>query len=90
LIREVRLTTDPLVEKTNILPDEVGRVVQRWLERERHNLSEYFLNRFVSRRSVFNDIELPPPGQSIRPPGFDDLTLRQASMLIGALFDHAA
>jgi hypothetical protein len=90
LIHDVRRKTDALLEKTNILYEEVSRVVLHWLKEVRSSLSAYFINRFVLRRSVFNDIILPPPGRCIRPDGFDNLTLRQASMMIGALFQHAA
>jgi Family of unknown function (DUF6025) len=90
LINDVRRKTDTLLEKTNILYAEISLVVQQWLQEVRGSLSAYFVNRFASQRSVFNDIHLPPPGQCLRPAGFNDLTLRQASMMVGALFEHVA
>lgn len=89
LLHQIAQETNGMIAKPNLLIAKINRIAGDWLERHIRNLSPYFLNRFSAQRSVFNPIALPPIGRSLKPNGFEELTLTQLSMLVGALMEKA-
>lgn len=73
--------------ETDILLREVYQIVDSWLNINKNKLSLYFINRFASRRSVLNQIELPNYSDTIVPEKFEELTFRQSSMIVGVLIE---
>ena len=53
-------------------------------------LSAYFRERFGPRRGGLMPGERPDASEPVEPSGFRDLSLRHASMIIGALFEIEA
>jgi len=65
----------------------VEQVAFDWIAEFGTGLSDYFTQRFTSRRSVLHEAELPDGGETVLPSGFADLTTRQTSALTGALYE---
>jgi len=61
-----------------------------WWAASEARLSPYFRRRWSARRSVANDVTLPDGSSAVVPDSFRDLTMRQASMLVGSLLEVAA
>jgi hypothetical protein len=72
------------------LQQAVEGITTRWLEDNADALSPYFVNRFWPRRGVMHVGDLPASGTPMVPHGFDDLSFRQACMVVGALYEAAA
>lgn len=65
----------------------VEAITRDWYESNHLRLSSYFLSRFGPRCGGLGLSHAPVSSQPIEPEGFRDLTLRQASMMTGALFE---
>ena len=66
---------------------EVDRVVEQWWAERRRGVSQYFASGFALDRSIHSGGgEVPESGRPLMPQGFEDLTVRQACMLVGALY----
>ena len=61
-----------------------------WCDENAVALSPYFLERFGPRRGGLPSGDLPASSEPVEPEGFRELTLRQASMIVGALFEIGA
>lgn len=71
-------------ERTIAAP-EIEAIVHRWLERRRHALSSYFVDRFRAGSGLLYGSAPSAPSEPIEPPGFRALTFRQACAIVGAL-----
>lgn len=89
LIHRVLRETEGLLA-SHRLPAEIDRIVAGWLAGEGRHLSPYFRNRFSSRGSVYNEVDLPEESGPLEPEGFRALALRQACMIIGSLKEALA
>lgn len=87
LVAQVHTKTDNLIHKSNLLAPEIENCVREWIAQRRSHLSDYFVGRFASRRSVLTHKPAPEAGEPIEPEGFDALTLQQASMMVGVLHE---
>lgn len=87
LIAQVHQETDHLKNKPDPTRDGVKRSVSRWIEDATTQLPDYMISRFSSYDSPKTKA-LPPSPKMVKPVGFDDLTFRQASMLVGTLMDQ--
>lgn len=87
LIDKVHKSTDSLLGNPSLIAEKIDQIVKEWSSEVHESLSSYFVNRFLNRRSVFNKGDLPEHSELIEPRGFDTLTIRQASMLVGALIE---
>lgn len=85
LIGGVHEATDSLVGNPPMMLEKINAVVEKWAERRGPALSPYLVNRFASRRSVMSKEGAEGYRPSYEPRGFDTLTMRQASMTVGAL-----
>ena len=88
LLKETHDQTMPYLNKPNILGDKIDKITSDWLEKNIKTISPYFIRRFQVQRSVFNAIELPKTGRSIKPEYFDQLSLSQLSMLVGSITER--
>jgi len=60
--------------------------VQVWLDKHRDELSDYYLDRFGRARSVLNgSAAVPSDGRPADLGPLGELTMQQASMVLGAL-----
>lgn len=64
----------------------VEAVVRDWLSEVEGRISHYFIERFHRRRSVLHCADIPGRSDPVEPPGFRDMSLRQACMTVGALY----
>ncbi|WP_054950389.1 DUF6025 family protein [Numidum massiliense] len=87
LFREVKRSTDPFSPQSDLMMQEVERVVAQWLQNNEGKLSRYFLNRFYPRQGILNEGESHTFSTPVEPAGFRELTIRQACMIVGALFN---
>jgi Family of unknown function (DUF6025) len=85
-----RLGTDDGSLPADRLQQAIEGITTSWLEHNADALSPYFVNRFWPRRGVMHVGDLPASGAPIVPHGFDELTFRQACMVVGALYEAAA
>lgn len=85
LIEEVTKETHGLENKPNIMINKVNTIVNNWLEINKEHLSGYFLNKFASKRSVLNDVELPDYSVYEELECFKELTFRQGCLIVGSL-----
>lgn len=89
LLDTVISTTEPPTSDPNPASEHISRIVRNWLQENRENLSDYYLNRFGLARSVFNGTDgIPQDGTPAALSRLNDLTMRQASMVLGALMTH--
>lgn len=88
LLALVHRETDNLRGEPENMLRTLEREVAGWCERRGDALSSYFVNRFSTQRSVHNSIELPSESTSLWVTGFESLTTRQASILVGCLFEN--
>jgi hypothetical protein len=65
----------------------IEAISRDWFETNCSRLSPYFTARFGPRRGGIGNSNVPSSSLPIEPDGFRDLTLRQASMITGALFE---
>ncbi len=87
LIDRVKRVAQPLAGRPDLMEKALDGVVREWVIQCLGELSPYFLHRFSGRHSVLNTCPLPEPSQLVEPDGFDSLTVRQASMTVGALIE---
>ena len=64
----------------------IGNVVRSWHDADRTRLSTYFRNRFGPRRGGLLSGDMVD-SHPVEPDGFRDLTVRQASMIVGAFYE---
>ncbi|QQE79735.1 hypothetical protein GI364_04395 [Alicyclobacillus sp. SO9] len=86
MLKTVLTKTDCHAE-TDILMNQISSIVSTWIETNQKYLSEYYMNRFSARRSVLNKVTLPTFSETVEPPSFRRLSLRQNSMVVGALIE---
>ena len=89
LMEGVLRRTNDLSSKPNLMQQEIRSTTQTWFEKRSTELSAYFLNRFIRRRSVFNEVELPVSGGQTCQLAFSSMTMQQATMLVGAMMEMA-
>ncbi len=84
LVARVHLRTDDFCGKPGLIQSGVSDVVSDWAVRDGQKLSPYMISRFSPLDSTRTH-HLPESGELVKPQGFDALTFRQASMLVGEL-----
>lgn len=82
LLKLVQDYTDKYKGKPNKIAKGVEQAVVEWLNPD--ELPDYLISRFSGFDTPLTPI-LPPSPQMVKPQGFDTLTFRQVSMLIGEL-----
>jgi hypothetical protein len=88
LFREVRAACPGLgAAPPERLAEAVEGATRSWATRRAGALSPYFMNRFVPRRGVLHAGDLPAASEPVEPDGFRALTLRQATLIAGALLE---
>lgn len=91
LIQEVHEQTDALLQQdTQNLLQKVDQIVERWTDRSGQSLSPYYVKRFSGKPSRPVPAALPEESRSLEPAGFADLTIQQASLIVGALYECLA
>jgi hypothetical protein len=85
LIASVRRATGEPDDRPERMMERTDQMVRKWLADARDTLSDYFLERFHTRRGVLHAGALPADSEPVEPEGFRALTLRQACMMVGAL-----
>lgn len=90
LMTSIVRTTDPPGADPSRAVTEITDVVRRWLAEHGETLTHYYRNRFGLARSVFNGTaQVPANGTPHDPSVLGTLTMRQASILLGALIEEA-
>lgn len=91
LAHTVRATTNPpTADPTDALAAITG-VVRSWVGTHEPLLSDYYRNRFGRKRSVYNGSDmLPVDGRPAALGSIGELTMQQASMVVGALVEALA
>ena len=69
---------------------EIENLTDRWRELVGSRISTYFMDRFGPRHGGLIDGERSHFSEPVEPEGFRDLTLRQALMIVGALYEIRA
>ncbi len=91
LFRRVRDAGTPRdAAGTGTMRQAIEAVARDWHDAHAAALSPYFLSRFGSRRGALMMACAPESSEPVEPAGFRDLTLRQASMITGALLEIGA
>lgn len=86
LIEMVHKESDSYKGKPNKILEAIEKVVTDWYDMRKEGLPDYLRARFSS----YDDSRtkaMPPSDQFIKPEGFDDLTFRQASIMVGSLLE---
>lgn len=68
----------------------VDALVLKWWEENSRHLSPYFVSGFTKQRSVGSAEGAPEEGSPVKLPSFKRLTIRQASILVGAVHQAVA
>jgi hypothetical protein len=66
---------------------DIEATVQAWHDAHEHQMSAYFLDRFGPRRGGLSVGSRLASSNPVEPEGFRELSLRQASMIVGALYE---
>jgi hypothetical protein len=85
LIHAVHQTTDSLLGAHEALAHEIDRQVRLWLPQA--HLSAHFLLRFTGKPKILVLDAMPVQSKALEPEGFASLTLQQASLLVGSLYE---
>lgn len=75
---------------TEALQNAIEDAARSWHDVNAGKLSPYFIERFGPRRGGMPSVGLPCFSDPVEPEGFRELTFRQASMIVGALFEIGA
>jgi hypothetical protein len=90
LLERVVSSTDRPGGDPNEAQGQISTVVRDWLETHAGRLSPYYLNRFGVARSVYNGTRtVPADGRPADLGVLADLSMQQASMVLGALITHS-
>ncbi len=84
LVSRVHEETDHLKGKPDPMKQGVARAVSGWMDDMGAELPPYLRSRFSSYDTPRTKASPPTPAM-VKPPGYDELTFRQASMLVGTL-----
>ncbi len=87
LIHQIQSTTAGTVRSSAELQQAISDAARRWHGTAGSELSAYFRERFGPRRGGLLSGERPDASEPVEPGGFRNLSLRHASMIIGALFE---
>lgn len=67
---------------------EINKIVDKWIKKVNGELSELFKNRFMSSKPEIFSEDRVVKNVFLKPKGFDDLTIQQASMIVSSLFEY--
>lgn len=91
LIQMIHEKTDSLLQKdSQYLVQVTDEIVQQWADQEGCSLSAYFIKRFGGKPTQSVPSALPVGSTSLEPAGFAALTIQQASLIVGALYESLA
>ncbi|QBD76786.1 hypothetical protein EPA93_12540 [Ktedonosporobacter rubrisoli] len=88
LLRAVHQRTDQLLRKdSQIIMHEIDRVVAEWATQVGGALSPYLRKRFGAAVAQAVPAALPQGSLSLEPSGFAELSMQQASLIVGTLYE---
>lgn len=89
LINMVNKKAHTLLElPTKALFNEIDKIVNLWIEKVNKDLSTSFKNRFKTEKPSIYSCHMENRKIFLEPKGFHDLTIQQASMIVGSLFKY--
>jgi hypothetical protein len=69
----------------DILMNRIEKIVGLWFPQYKHQLSSYYLARFTKERCIHHQTLYHEYGEAMELPQFEQLTLQEACMMMGAL-----
>ncbi len=85
LMSRVRDETTTLIGRPEIMRQRIEQIVEDWRPKAEKTLSDYMIDHFAPRPGVASSLPEPVEGEPVMLESFCDLTVQQASMLMGAL-----